>query len=79
MASAERAILAAPSPPGRHYGVAEYPAAGLRSSALDLSKYLLALTAPPLHMISALVRIRLLHARTKGEAAALRTAQHLAL
>ncbi len=40
-------VVAAPMPPGRHYGVAEYPAAGLRSSASDLAKYLAALTAPP--------------------------------
>tara|TARA_B110001452_G_scaffold93637_1_gene77303 strand:- start:102 stop:1274 length:1173 start_codon:yes stop_codon:yes gene_type:complete len=40
-------VVAAPQPPGHHYGVAEYPAAGLRSTAADLAKYLQALTAPP--------------------------------
>ena len=42
-----RGTVAAPSPPGRVYGVAEYPAAALLSTAADLSRYLLALTAPP--------------------------------
>lgn len=39
-------VLASPTPPGHPYGVAEYPAAALRSTASDLAKYLLALTAP---------------------------------
>ena len=40
-------VVATPMPPGHHYGVAEYPAAGLRSTASDLAKYLVALTALP--------------------------------
>ena len=39
-------VVAVPQPPGHHYGVAEYPAAGMRSTAADLAKYLQALTAP---------------------------------
>ena len=42
-----RGTLAPPTPPGHPYGVAETPAAAMVSTATDLAKYLLALTAPP--------------------------------
>lgn len=58
--------LAAPTPPGHHYGVAEYPAAALRSTAGDLAKYLLALTAEACPLLRPASRAQLLPESFRG-------------